>query len=862
MKMEGVLKKIEEKAGDSREILEEGLLKLKNKQDAVIYEEFDNSVEENNPLEEKWRQEDIKIKASELINLGIPANNMFHGKPLADFLAEHCYEEIVQIYNQTQINYSEENKEDLKKGVLSRTIPIFFSERIMEYRSFGYPLIEHDEGEQFLYNRITPSLAKYILKTFNRTDGLEYYSKYTIPKNLHHMFNKCDTLQENYSEEIAEIITDYIGGLSGSMNLNIYQLEDFLNSGFAKERFNSDFLKDAIKNFTQFNSNEIKLLAYLGSPLYETKWGKKNMVNMDDFKNYSLQRYLVEFMNHPDVDGGEYIGEDFLQSDFNDFLSNNHTKEYINNERLERVFKFMSRHIKYLDDTFGDASNALFDLCVRSEDDYEKVIHFFEKNIKDNHSDLKSLKVFKEFNINQNIKDILYFSLHQSKQNIVKIARFVTEAKVFEVENENEIISQIVIPSAMSALDLEHWLKKDVEEKTELEKRYEMFMDHANPIDIKNLGRLKHAIQSISTLEENKKMSDEGRHALDIITKIIIDTGVMWAEKKSNKAIVDKIKEEYNTDNFKEEMITDEFIQAYIMANKAEKNSSQSKELIDQYILGNTFPYKKEIFKSYPFNEKSNEDFLEGEYSYGGEFFSIKNIRNWYNPNEKVYSVESDEINSEEVRRKKYEHHLKIANNYLKKLELEECNSNEVLVGRKAEMYELRKKVIKNTEGYLNYIDDIITQIDAIIYLSKRTISKKTISSVKIYHELNPIKVTMMGNWVEGSCLAFDNATENYYSAFTNALDVNKAVFYIEDERGNIIGRVLTAITNSGELLRFPLYTKGAPNIDLDKYFNQYIKELAKKCKLTLTKNSNSKEDVELLISEEWYDEDSLQSFD
>jgi hypothetical protein len=119
-----------------------------------------------------------------------------------------------------------------------------------------------------------------------------------------------------------------------------------------------------------------------------------------------------------------------------------------------------------------------------------------------------------------------------------------------------------------------------------------------------------------------------------------------------------------------------------------------------------------------------------------------------------------------------------------------------------------------------------------------------------------------MGNWVEGSCLAFDNATENYYSAFTNALDVNKAVFYIEDERGNIIGRVLTAITNSGELLRFPLYTKGAPNIDLDKYFNQYIKELAKKCKLTLTKNSNSKEDVELLISEEWYDEDSLQSFD
>ena len=91
----------------------------------------------------------------------------------------------------------------------------------------------------------------------------------------------------------------------------------------------------------------------------------------------------------------------------------------------------------------------------------------------------------------------------------------------------------------------------------------------------------------------------------------------------------------------------------------------------------------------------------------------------------------------------------------------------------------------------------------------------------------------MMGEWVDGSCLKYGDI--NYWSAIANAVDINKAVFYIKDENGNILGRVLCAITNKGRLIRFPLYHKGQTNIDLDKYFNQYIKEMARNSGLKTT---------------------------
>ncbi len=59
------------------------------------------------------------------------------------------------------------------------------------------------------------------------------------------------------------------------------------------------------------------------------------------------------------------------------------------------------------------------------------------------------------------------------------------------------------------------------------------------------------------------------------------------------------------------------------------------------------------------------------------------------------------------------------------------------------------------------------------------------------------MRVLMMGNWVDGSCLSFYSSVGNFWSTAINALDINKSVFYFEDQNGNIIGRVLVAIDDN-----------------------------------------------------------------
>lgn len=56
-----------------------------------------------------------------------------------------------------------------------------------------------------------------------------------------------------------------------------------------------------------------------------------------------------------------------------------------------------------------------------------------------------------------------------------------------------------------------------------------------------------------------------------------------------------------------------------------------------------------------------------------------------------------------------------------------------------------------------------------------------------MYRETDPMRVLMMGNWVDGSCLSFYSSVGNFWSTAINALDINKAVYYIEDQNGNIV---------------------------------------------------------------------------
>lgn len=109
----------------------------------------------------------------------------------------------------------------------------------------------------------------------------------------------------------------------------------------------------------------------------------------------------------------------------------------------------------------------------------------------------------------------------------------------------------------------------------------------------------------------------------------------------------------------------------------------------------------------------------------------------------------------------------------------------------------------------------------------------------------------MMGNWMDGSCLTYWSANSCYWSTAVNALDINKAVFYIEDSDGEIIGRVPVAIDDNGDIVRFLLYTKGDVNRSLSLYFNTYIRELASLCGLGI---NGDLEKVRLLNGEAWHE--------
>ena len=96
---------------------------------------------------------------------------------------------------------------------------------------------------------------------------------------------------------------------------------------------------------------------------------------------------------------------------------------------------------------------------------------------------------------------------------------------------------------------------------------------------------------------------------------------------------------------------------------------------------------------------------------------------------------------------------------------------------------------------------------------------------------------------------------------FNMAVDINNLLYRIYDGYGNVLGEVHCCFTKEEKLVRFKLYRAfGCPNIEIDKYFNKYIKDLANRFGIELT-NSATEDDFELLNCEGFYF-DGTYSFD
>lgn len=113
--------------------------------------------------------------------------------------------------------------------------------------------------------------------------------------------------------------------------------------------------------------------------------------------------------------------------------------------------------------------------------------------------------------------------------------------------------------------------------------------------------------------------------------------------------------------------------------------------------------------------------------------------------------------------------------------------------------------------------------------------------------ENDPLEVLRMGDHFE-TCLSPGDI--NFYSAISNAVDVNKRVLYARDLEGRVVGRCLLALGDRGGLVAHHPYAHEA-GLCFDRLASDYVRELAGR----LGTEPVAGERISLLVSEEWYDD-------
>ncbi len=85
------------------------------------------------------------------------------------------------------------------------------------------------------------------------------------------------------------------------------------------------------------------------------------------------------------------------------------------------------------------------------------------------------------------------------------------------------------------------------------------------------------------------------------------------------------------------------------------------------------------------------------------------------------------------------------------------------------------------------------------------------------------------------------------------ALDVNKQVVYARDAKGRVVARQLVAVSESSELVCYPLYYASSQSDSLDQVFLAYDRALAAHLELPLAEGGEH--EVALILSQEYWDD-------
>ncbi len=121
---------------------------------------------------------------------------------------------------------------------------------------------------------------------------------------------------------------------------------------------------------------------------------------------------------------------------------------------------------------------------------------------------------------------------------------------------------------------------------------------------------------------------------------------------------------------------------------------------------------------------------------------------------------------------------------------------------------------------------------------------------IELMVETDPFQYLFMGEHGFASCLSMRGSY--FWSAVSNAIDIDKVVIWAKESGVNIVGRRLIALTPQG-VVSYRTYAN-RHGLNLDKFFKDFVKEYANYCGTKYVKHGT----IGPLLSDRWYDDSSI----
>lgn len=723
-----------------------------------------------------------------------------------------------------------------------------FPERFVEFCENLKKLADYSGNNDNFYGKALDSITQFIVDHPDKWNYLlkiwEIFGK-NSPWVLSIWNNFINELLKYFPEKYEEIlleardIWEHIHGENEWRFLTLWLkfLAKFLEEW--KEKF-----YEAMNELKRLNNDELK---HNNAMKHNTGWV---------FFEYWLDFVSRFIMHSPDAKNGKWVefwgkvikvinkygknrdenGENFFRSYMLSF------NQYIWYQIIDEDLQLLNELLNFLEKVWW-SKDAL--KMIRSLKDYNYDDEIFKKDLND--EDFKIIRSLKDLNKNT-ISFTLAYLLKYKKSKIIPFIQNFNLIKDLNLWiNINSVLLGWVSLEYKFNEELKGLFAGENAENTKIWKYFIKIWWQNHP----KLEEMKVWITSIIPKKWKSFNKSKVIPTLVKIQNVFAEVLLGYFEKIIHQKIHLKFKKEFGlSKDFDDSLLNENLFEVYKMYSSTRINKQHAFELIQKYLNWEVYRWNWNISEIYPYNRAENMAFLEETL---GNKSSI-----WLSRNEKIYDIE--EVNDSEEKTdnipERIAHHLKVANEKLKLLEIKDEKWNQVEFKPHWKLIDyFDTKLKKNKEKYdTSLFSDLELQINAIKKMLKESKVKK-VSKIKIYHELEPLKIAMMWNWVDNSCLSYYSTVWNYYSAITNALEVNKWVFYIEDEHGNVIARVLVWIDNVWRIEVHPMYFKWNVWINLQKCFDKYIDDLIEK--IWIKRQPKGIEWgrywVKLLFCDDWY---------